>query len=265
MSRMSTSFVYLLALGLLPLTFSGCMSPFAGAGDGLAAPNQEAARPADKTKADAADADDKEAKEIEKLEHRRAKMERDLQISRQKLTRAEMAAKHTELAHQVSLRKAEMELDLAHHKFKDYAENSVPQRIARAELNVRRSQDRLREAEQELAQLEMLYAEEEFADKTKEIVLERGKQRLERSREGHAITQRDLTILLEFTIPIEMKKKEMEVDAKERQLERSRRDAEAAALDKAIALMSAEAEVTKLETDYDALLEKIAEKKQKKD
>ena len=61
------------------------------------------------------------------------------------------------------------------------------ERVSRAELGFQFAQDGAKEAEQELQQLEMMYQEDEFADKTKEIVLERGRRRLERSKRSLAI------------------------------------------------------------------------------
>jgi hypothetical protein len=57
-----------------------------------------------------------------------------------------------------------------------------PVRLEKARLDLERAVGRARDAELELAELEAMYAEEEFAAKTKELVLTRGRRNLDHAR-----------------------------------------------------------------------------------
>ena len=69
----------------------------------------------------------------------------------------------------------------------------------------------LAEAQQELEQLELMYSEEEFADQTKEIVLERGRRRLERTQRDLELRRADFATLQEQTLPVERREHELRV------------------------------------------------------
>ena len=234
------------------------------------APQDEAAeqaKQAEKEKADKEKAEREEAEKAEKdlaAKHRKlAKLERDLAIAQQRMKRAGMAIEHAGVDGQNSIAKAEAELDIARRKLETFEEKTVPTRIARAELNLQGAEDRVLEAKQELEQLELMYKDEEFADKTKEIVLERGRRRLERSQRSLEIQRVDLATLTEKTIPVELEEHELRVREKHRALERARRSAESTRLDKQIALMGAESEITRLKTEIEVLIEEIADLKEK--
>jgi hypothetical protein len=211
--------------------------------------------------------EDEEARDAEaQAEDRRklAKLERDLDIARQKLVKAQLAGEHAQIQNRVAVAEAERELELEQRRMAAFKDRSAPNRIERSRLGLIRAEDRVKEAEEELAQLELMYAEEDFADQTKEIVLERGRRRLGRSRRDVELRKEDHAILTEETIPTEQREHELKVEKKNEVLDKARRDAETSALDNQIGIISAAAEVARLEAEIEALREKIAERDETK-
>jgi len=156
-----------------------------------------------------------------------------LEIARLQLSTAEQRAET------VRLRK-EKELELGKAELAQFDESDAPNRLAKAKLELARRRDALAEQQEELAQLEMMYEQQDLADKTREIVLQRGKRRVERAQEELAIAERETTALESRTLPRERGKLALEVEAKERELAESKSDGEATLLEKRLAVRAAE-------------------------
>ncbi|MCH7814168.1 MAG: hypothetical protein IID40_09130 [Planctomycetes bacterium] len=193
-----------------------------------------------------------------------AKLDRDIDLARAKLHRAQMASHQAATQHEVALAKAEREHALQQQRLATFRERSVPNRIAWAQLRLTRAEDSLKETREELAQLEALYAADEFADGTKEIVLDRGRRRLERSKRDFELRREDFAILTEKTIPAETIDQELKLEQKVQALAKARREAEASELDKKIGLHGAENGVAKLEEDIQAHTEAMARRQRER-
>lgn len=220
---------------------------------------------ADATSSSDDDAGDKEekyqvaaTKNIRKL----AKLERDQNIAGEKLAKARMSEAHAATDQKTALAGAEKELTLETARMKKFSEREVPNRIAWAELRLTQTQDRVKDSEEELHQLELMYAEEDFADQTKEIVLDRSRRRVERSHRDLELRHEDHAILIEKTIPLELAEREQKVRQKELALNKAQRDAKASEADKRISLMSAESEIVRVGVDIEALKEEMERNRQ---
>jgi hypothetical protein len=267
-THISTMFRLIAIVGLL-FSLAGCAATFrhvepgcAGACDSCAHAKAAADRTSDAGGEPKADPD-KLAEEEARDARKRAKLERDLAVARERVGQARMGQEHTAIEQEVAIGGAERELALETERLHVFTGRTAPNRIQQAELDLARAEDRAREAQEEIEQLEKMYAEDDFADGTKEIVLERGRRRLERSRESLRLQREQLAILTEKTIPLETAEHEWKVEQKAQALEKARRGAEAAALEKQIAVMNAEAEVARLEDELTALDEE-ADKRHKK-
>lgn len=206
------------------------------------------------------DAGDKEEKyqiEATKNVRKLAKLERDQNIAGERLAKARMSEAHAATDQKTALAQAEQELDLETARMQKFRQREVPNRIAWAELRLTQAQDRVKDSEEELHQLELMYAEEDFADQTKEIVLDRSRRRLERSHRDLELRHEDHAILTEKTIPLELAEHEQKVRQKELALDKAHRDAEASEVDKRISLMSAEAEIVHVGVEIEALKEEM--------
>ena len=207
-------------------------------------------------KSDEAKSNNDETKKVAK----RDETHRKLEIGRQKLDKSRLSGEHGEVEQESKITKAEQDLLVATTKLEQLEQFTAPTRLARAELSLQNAEDRYLEAQEEMTQLELMYGEEDFADKTKEIVLERGKRRLERSRRNLEIQRRDLEFLNSHSLPLEIKEQQFKVEQAQKQLEKARRDARSGDLDGRIAILSAEAEVAKSEFELHDLEKETEEK-----
>ena len=226
----------------------------------------DAAGEADEESSSDDDAGDKEEKyqvEATKNARKLAKLEREQTIAGERLTKARMSEAHAATDQETAQARAEQELALETARMQKFRQREVPNRIAWAELRLKQAQDRVKDSEEELHQLELMYAEEDFADQTKEIVLDRSRRRLERSHRDLELRHEDHAILTEKTIPLELAEHEQKVRQKELALDKAHRDAEASEVDKRISLMSAEAEIVKVGVEIEALKEEMQRNREK--
>ena len=173
-----------------------------------------------------------------------------LEIARSKLHVAELELALARKTNDEDQAHKAKELELAQGELRQFDEIDSPDRLARERLSLTRSQDGLAEQEEELAQLEMTYAEVDLSDKTREIVLRRNHRRVERAKEELALAERALTKLEQHTLPRERAKLALEVDEKTHALENAQRTAEIGLLGKNIALEEARAAVAKQEKGH---------------
>jgi hypothetical protein len=213
-----------------------------------------------------AETDTQQAKERARKDRERqrklARLERELEVARLNLAKTRLAAEQAEARHGESVARAEAELRLARERLRIFEEITAPQRIARAELNLRGSEDGHTEAREELEQLELLYREEEFADQTKEIVITRARRRLERSARELELQQAELEALRSTHLPLERFEREQEVWQKETALAQLQRERELSVLADRVALLNAEGEITRLENELADVREEMQEAEQ---
>lgn len=129
------------------------------------------------------------------------KKQRELEYTRLQLEIALMEAKNGERATQESLAAAQRELEAAGVERDNFARVAREIETAERALSLDRSQQNVVEAEQELRELETMYAQEEFADMTKELVLTRGRVRLAMSKRDLELAQRRAEQLRGFDHP----------------------------------------------------------------
>lgn len=204
---------------------------------------------------------DSETKKVAK----RDGVTRKLDIARQKHAKSNLAAEYGKIENQNKIAKAEQDLDIATTKLQHHEQYTAPNRLARGQLDLRYAEDRYKESQEEMTQLELMYAEEDFADKTKEIVLQRGQRRLERSRTNLDIRSTDLLFLQNHSLPLQYKELQFKFEQAGLLLDKTQRDAKASELDKQIAILTAEAEVTKLEFELQVLDEEDEEEEDEED
>jgi hypothetical protein len=179
---------------------------------------------------------------------KKAQLELQVPIERNKVTRAKMDVEAAKRSSTAAIDKAKAELALAEEARKRFVEIEAPLKEAREQLDLQEAQDSLADNREELEQLEMMYKEDDLADKTKEIVLRRGKRRLERSEDRLKLQERERA-----SLPGELEqsriKLEQAVTDKKVELERAQRAADGEALEKETALLSAQAELARVEAE----------------
>ncbi len=185
------------------------------------------------------------------------RLERRIEKARIKLERVRRAQANAVIAEEQALDTARRNLELSEHRFKTFVDLEVPDRLERAALDVQRSEDGLLESEQELQQLEKMYAAEDFADDTKDIVIDRSRRRIERTRNDLELRRRSFAVLREKTIPHETIEKELALSGSRRAVETLELEAGLKDIDRRLELLDAEHEIVNLEEDIAELHRKM--------
>jgi hypothetical protein len=181
-----------------------------------------------------------------------------LEIARVKLDRANMDADQGRIDGAAAVEKAKFELTVATKARDHFVNVEMPQKSARAQLDLQQAKDSLTEQEEELQQLELMYSKDELADKTKEIVLARSKRRLERLRQNLALQQKDLDDLVNVQQPDALRKLEAAVTDKTGDLRRAEFGLRSGQIDKDLAVKTQQNEVNKLVREIDKAKQKAA-------
>jgi hypothetical protein len=169
--------------------------------------------------------------------------ERELAAARDKAGIAKLQLVLAEKRAESGKLRKQRELEQARAELTQFDESDAPNQLARSKLDLARRRDALTEQQEELAQLEMLYEKQDLADKTREIVLQRGKRRVERAQDELAIAERESAALETKTLPRQRAKLAFEVEAKTRELDEQSCESEAGLLEKRLAVRSADAEL----------------------
>jgi hypothetical protein len=216
------------ALAASLLLATGCASLEGAEGPAPEASSAAAAKP-DEAKAAA----DKEAGEARKKE-------RDFDYARMQLDLAKMAAESARGAAKAAQGAAERELATAKASRDHFKKVTVALELDERALAVDRAQQSVVESEQELKELEAMYAGEKFAETTKELVLMRGRARLEMAKRDLELSQRRLDELKTH----EHKQREKELGERVTKAQQAFDDAKAAArrtdLEQRLAVLRAE-------------------------
>jgi hypothetical protein len=226
------------------LLITGCLSVRS---DVRATPKKKSAD----THAKKKDTDD--AAKTKETDRKRERLSSSLAVAELKQQRTQMQATRATEDKATALVASRRALVLAEKALRLHDDRTAPQRIARSEQSLLRSQDRISESEEELQQLEMMYAEEEFADQTKEIVLERSRRRLARSRRDRELQQADSTVLTEKTLPRDREALAHAVKDKQRAVAKAEHDIEVTRLSQEIDALNTAAELTKLRNEIEDL------------
>ena len=218
----------LAALAASLLLATGCASLDGGSAPVAAASDIESAKPVE-TKA-AASKDEAEAR----------KKEREFDYARMQLDLAKMGAESARGAAKAAQGAAERELAAVKAQREHFKKVTVALELDERALSVDRAQQFVLESEQELKELEAMYAAEKFAETTKELVLSRGRSRLEMAKRDLELSQRRLDELKTH----EHKQREKELGERVTKAQQAFDDAKAAArrtdLEQRLALLRAE-------------------------
>jgi len=152
-----------------------------------------------------------------------AKLETELRIAtleaEAKLSRGEREVADAQLA------VAHAERDLATFEI----ERAI--RVADEELGMDRARQSVAEDQMELDELIAMYDADQFATTTKELVVSRSRARLEFSRRGLEIAEREMRQVFEVELPRESEELTLKLDAARFELQMARHDLEVARLE----------------------------------
>jgi hypothetical protein len=184
---------------------------------------------------------------------KRAALERELALAGEKAGRAAVDVADQDADNKAALDKAATELGFAERKLKDFEEVEAPARLEKARLELQGGKDMLDDAREELAQLEMMYKDSEIGDKTKDMVLARGKRGLARAEARLKTQERDFEALESRTLPLERDRLKADAAEKRRDVERAKRAADKATFERSAAVKAAENEVRRIKEELAGL------------
>lgn len=118
-----------------------------------------------------------------------ADLGRDLQEARIELTATELSVDKRRRDSTHEIEKAERQVEAARHAQKVFLEIETPLEVDELRLDLDRDRGRLDDQRAELVELEAMYAAEEFAKTTKELVIQRGRRQV-----AHAERDLELTV-----------------------------------------------------------------------
>ena len=160
-------------------------------------------------------------------------------LAERRMQRAEMDCEQQKRDADAAMKKAGDEVQNARDALDHFQKVEKPARLAKAELDLKGAADGMAEQQEEMQQLELMYAKDDLGDKTKEIVLLRGKRRLQRAIDYHGLAKQDFADLQSFQLPQQERKLALAVDDAQRAFESARFNGEVGRLDKETAAMSA--------------------------
>jgi hypothetical protein len=237
---------------LIASTFPACKTPDAAP---AAEPQQAAQGGGDK---------DKKSEAEKKADERQAK-EKELRNKKRELDYARIALQTGAIDREMRTLAADRALANARHEFeKATADLDVFTKAQSArekdekQLGIDSQTYRAEEAKDEQAELESMYKDDEFAKKTKELVLKRGKRQVELSDRSLALAKREQEQLEKHTLPdrerdLRHKLEEARLDVGKAELEQRK-----AALELDVQRRQAEDKVHDLEQDVKELEQKLA-------
>ncbi len=186
----------------------------------------------------AQDRDDEDFEEVEQGQEQGEEAGFEYEIAKLEFKRSMFQVSVDLDAARFGLQTAQAELEDAERALASFDETAKV-RIDEAELDLDSSIGDAADAALELAELKAMYDEEDFAEKTKELVLQRGRRNLEESQRSLAIAREEHRQLLELELPGEQRDLEWELSAAKIALKAAARELDMAELGSKIDSMQA--------------------------
>lgn len=188
--------------------------------------------------------DKKDAKDIDELERKVATASKRLEI-------AQMELKVLEQKQANKLGHATVELEMAKAKLQNFEQVEGPNSLAQQKLNFQSSEERAAEAAEELAQIMIMYDEQDLNDMTREFVIARGKRSAARAEARLAIQASALKSFEEHELPTKKRRIELEVQKAEQALAQAELENQISMTNKQLSLEEAEHKLKSAQEDLD--------------
>ncbi|MBL8860230.1 MAG: hypothetical protein JNL28_17105 [Planctomycetes bacterium] len=171
-------------------------------------------------KAEQADKDGKEDKESQADKQRKA--ERELEYARVELKIARQECQAAERKHKDEIEAAEFDLVKAREELDQFQKVAKGLELDKVKLSLERSVQNVDETKAELEELLSMYKKEEFASATKELVLMRGRKRLEFANRALEQDKIEASTTRDFELPRKQRDLEMALKKSENSLREAR-------------------------------------------
>ena len=182
-----------------------------------------------------------------------AEKEHELAMARIELRLAAMKSEDEAVDARLAVRRAEAEVQEAERALVAYRDVEAPLARGRSALTLDRARGRAEDSQAELKELEAMYAEEEFALSTKELVIRRGRRSLEHAQRSLALEEIESTHQSEHEIPAKTRGLERALEKATAGLESARRALERGELEREMRMAKARFRVGELERELGEL------------
>ncbi len=153
-----------------------------------------------------------------------AKAEREIENAKLELKIAQSETEASARKARDEVVSAENELKNAVDEVEQFSRSERDLELAKVQLGMDRGEWRLEAEKQELAELEAMYAKDDVATLTKELVLQRGKKGVEFAERDLANDEREAAATREFELPMKQRKLELAKRDKDNDLREARAD-----------------------------------------
>jgi len=189
-----------------------------------------------------ADSDGDSKREAEELASK-------LKVAELKLEGARIELDSFQASHEVRVKHARAELQLAEAELAQFREVDRPARLAETELDLRSARDRAQEAAEELEQIEIMYEGQDLDDRTAEFVVSRGRRNAERAAQRIQIQEMLARGQADRELPREQSRLELAVSRAAAALADLELEGRVDAYQKRASVLEAEAEVARIRHD----------------
>lgn len=203
------------------------------------------------------------AKEAEQKADELRKKKHELEYAQIGLEIARLDAQANEIDTRRAIEDAERALALAGRDLDNFQKVVRELETSERALELDRARQNVHESEQELAELEAMYQNEQFAGTTKELVLTRGRSRLEMSKRAYAHAQRRAAQLKDFDHPRREHELAVALEKAEKSLLEAKAKEQRAAVQRRLDAMKAEHAVDDAERAVAKLESELATAAQK--
>ena len=195
-------------------------------------------------------AEDPEAK-ARKAAFKREDRGHDLAQAQMELRLAEMGAEASLMQAEQAVADANRELEEKERALAVFNQFEQPHKLSEGQLSLDRALHRRELQADELNELKAMYAAEDFAAMTKELVLKRGVKGLEFAERGLELERKKLQLLTEETLPKQARELRAAVEKAQRGVRQAEQALAKAKLENEQKLAGARHKVTKLERPLD--------------
>jgi len=169
-----------------------------------------------------------------------AKHARAVELARQRLAQAQLDRRADSAKHDARVEQARREHAIAAQALAQFESRVVPLRVRRAELALQAKEDSLAEVLEEFEQLKLMYAEQDLADRTREMVIHRTERRIQQQRAELEMARSELGHLRDGELRLERERLAVEAGGKQAAVAAAELDARVAAGEKSVAVAAAE-------------------------
>ncbi|MFY9342267.1 MAG: hypothetical protein WAT39_07250 [Planctomycetota bacterium] len=228
-------------------------------------------KPAEPVAAAGAGADkkpDPKADEAKQKAEKRKQQQKELRNKQRELESAQVENRIAEMDRTVrqwgvdaALKKTATELEQAQKTLKLFLDEVKPREVEEKKINLDQSTYYAEHQKDELGELEAMYQADEFAAKTKELVLKRGRRSLEMAERSLAIARRENAQFLGVTLPDRERELRQKVTDAELERRKAETEAEKAKIEFAQAIKKAQFRLADLQEEIADLEKSLAEDK----